>query len=436
MDPQTGVSLRPLPFHAANLLIHVVTACVVYRLLLRLVGRPWPALAGAMLFAIHPVQVESVASVSGIQGLLCGMFGLSAVLQYTHFAAPDPGDRPWLRYAFAVALFVCSVLSKPLGTMVPVIAGLVDVFFLRHNWRAAVRSLWPWVVVALPYVILTKLIQPDKQLDVEVPCWTRPFIAADAVTFYLYKIVFPVWLGLFYGRTPGSVLKHDAIFYMWLVPAAIAIAPLAATRSTPGADRRGTHLPRGTGAVSGLVRFNSQQYSTVSDHYLYLPMFGVALAAAWALARSWCGEPGRRGRVTLVCAVLLGDWPARRRSRRGHGTTPHAVPKRPVGEPECEGGEMRRGNCRLSMAEWLAAELGIGIGNRKSAIHASPPASRLSPCIRYNPPRHDFGPARHITKRFGGDTVALADIDLRDPTPASCSSCSAPAAAARARCCG
>src|SRR3954447_6409946 len=47
---QTGVSLRPLPFHAANLLIHLITVAIVYRLLMRLVGRRWPGLAGAMLY--------------------------------------------------------------------------------------------------------------------------------------------------------------------------------------------------------------------------------------------------------------------------------------------------------------------------------------------------------------------------------------------------
>jgi hypothetical protein len=49
----------------------------------------------------------------------------------------------------------------------------------------------------------------------------------------------------------------------------------------------------------------------VWDHYLYLPLFGVALAAAWALARPWSREPARRGRIALACAVLLGALAAR-----------------------------------------------------------------------------------------------------------------------------
>jgi hypothetical protein len=304
-DLQTGVSLRPFPFHAANLLVHLITAAVVYRLLVRLVGRRWPALAGAMLYALHPVQVESVAHVSGIQGLLCGMFGMSAVLQYTHFAAPDPGDRPRLRYGLAAGLFVCAVLSKPLGVVVPVVAGLVDVFFLRRSWRAAVWSLWPWVVVALPYVVLTKSIQQGKMFDVDVPYWTRPFIAADAVAFYLYKLAFPVRLGLFYGRTPGSVLKHDAIFYMWIVPAGLAVALWQGRERLRPVIGAALIFLAALAPVSGLIRFNSQVYSTVWDHYLYLPMFGVALAAAWAISLPWYREPRRARRVAIACAIVL-----------------------------------------------------------------------------------------------------------------------------------
>ena len=334
VDPQTGVSLRPLPFHAANLLIHVVTACVVYRLLLRLVGRPWPALAGAMLFAMHPVQVESVASVSGIQGLLCGMFGLSAVLQYTHFAAPDPGDRPWLRYAFAVALFVCSVLSKPLGTMVPVIAGLVDVFFLRSDWQAAVRSLWPWVMVALPYLILTKSIQPGKQYDVDVPYWTRPFIAADAVTFYLYKLVFPVWLGLFYGRTPGSVLKHNAIFFMWIVPAAIAIALWHWRERLRPLIGAALIFLAGLAPVSGT---DSVQLAGVFDRLGPLPLpppvrrrpGGGVGAGPTVVPASRDGGP-RRDRLRGAAGAASASAPGSRPPLARH---PHAVRERPLGEP-------------------------------------------------------------------------------------------------------
>ena len=187
----------------------------------------------------------------------------------------------------------------------PIVVGLVDVFFLRRNWRAAVRSLWPWIVVALPYVILTKSIQPDKPFDVEVPYWTRPFIAADAVTFYLYKIIFPAWLGLFYGRHAGvgAEARRDLLHVARaggdrgrVLAAAAKLRPLIGAALI---------FLAALAPVSGLVRFNSQQFSTVWDHYLYLPMFGVALCGGVGAARPWCREPRRRGQVTLLCAALL-----------------------------------------------------------------------------------------------------------------------------------
>lgn len=81
-----GIRLNPYVFHTANLLVHLTAVLAAYALLRRLIGRQWPALAGAMLFAIHPLQVEPVAWVTGLKDVLSGMLTIAALWQYVCYA--------------------------------------------------------------------------------------------------------------------------------------------------------------------------------------------------------------------------------------------------------------------------------------------------------------------------------------------------------------
>ena len=319
-EAATGTGLHPLPFHALNLVVFSITCVVVYRLLRRLVGPHWPAAAGALLFALHPIQVESVAHASGVQGLLCVLFSLLALGQYLRFAESSPGRRTlpggaiwpelpaarWRHYVLATLLFVIAFLCKPLGMVVPVMAGVLDVFFVGRPVRRAAIALAPWLLLAVACAVWTKSLQPPPRFDVQIPWWFRPGVAADAVAVYLYKLVFPAHLGLTYGRTPASLMRSDAAFYTWLVPVALAVALWQRRRSARPLVGAALLFVAALLPVLGLARFNYQSHSTVADRYMHLPMFAVALAAAWALARPWLSSHPRRVRVAAwACGVVL-----------------------------------------------------------------------------------------------------------------------------------
>src|SRR5207248_102963 len=112
------------------------------------------------------------------------------------------------------------------------------------------------------------------------PAWERPLVAADALAFYLVKLVFPRDLVVAYGRTPDRVLSQPQVYVAWMLPAAVA-AMIWLWR--PGRRWLGAAallVLAGLGPTLGLVNFDFQYFSTVADHYLYLPMFGVALGLA------------------------------------------------------------------------------------------------------------------------------------------------------------
>jgi Tfp pilus assembly protein PilF len=304
--PQTP-PLNPAVFHGLNLAVHLAAACVAYLLLRDLVGRSLPALLGALLFALHPMQVEPVAWISGTKDLLFGLFSLLAVSQYVGLARDDvaeahvPAGEWYGRYLLALLCFVLAMLSKPTAVIVPFVVIAIDRLMIGRSWTRVLSWTWPWVVLALPCAIVAKLSQPAAHAaSWATPLWTRPLIAADALAFYLYKLVFPLVLTFDYGRTPQRVLTSGWLYWTWIIPAVLAVIALRVRRSAPAAATAGGIMIIVLLPVLGLTPFDFQAYSTVADHYLYFAMIGPALLAAWLVARF-----GRNAAVIVAAVVLL-----------------------------------------------------------------------------------------------------------------------------------
>ena len=171
------------------------------------------------------------------------------------------------------------------------------------------RWLWPWLALAAACAVWTKLVQPAAAAGTVAP-WLRPLIAADALAFYLYKILWPTRLGLDYGRRPSVALAEGWAYVTWVVPAVVGLLLWSCRRRAPALLAAGVAFVAALTPVLGLIRFDFQTYSTVSDHYLYVPMFAVAFAVAWALSRV---PPRAQGLKSLSCLSCLRSWAARSR---------------------------------------------------------------------------------------------------------------------------
>ncbi len=314
---QGMIELNPWVFHGASIALHIGSAAVVFSILRRLLKRDGPALVGAMLFALHPVQVETVAWASGAKDLLCGLLSLIAMLQYLRWrgvgssgsavgsasadrsfsAEADPTAAPT---AFPIAIFamLAAMLAKPTAIVVPLMAGAIDLWIIGRPVRCVVRPILLMLLLTIPCIIWTRLVQ-ESHLATYTPLWTRPLIAADAIAFYLYKIVFPYTLTIIYGRTPQSVLASGALWWTWIVPAAIGVVLFFFRGRVPWLVGCALAFVGALLPVLGFTRFSFQGHSTVADHYLYLPMFPVALAAAWLISR----RPTTP--VYVACGIIL-----------------------------------------------------------------------------------------------------------------------------------
>jgi len=307
--------LDPRVFHTLNLALHLAAGCVVFFLLRDLIpgNADLPALAGAMLFVLHPVQVEPVAWVSGMKDLLMGLLALAAIWQYVRLARDEaqgaliPPGEWWGRYGAASGLFVLAMLSKPTAVVAPLIVIVLDRWVIGRAWKNVIVWTGPWLALAVPVAIIARAVQPAPLAHggaAVVALWARPLIAADALAFYLYKLIVPAALTFDYGRTPTLVLQRQWHYYTWVMPVAVAGILLALRRRARAVAAGGLILLIGVLPVLGLVRFDFQNFSTVADHYLYLAMLGPALALAWLLSlRPTPLTLGVTGAVLLMLAA-------------------------------------------------------------------------------------------------------------------------------------
>jgi hypothetical protein len=293
--PGGPIQLDPLPFHATNLLVHVASAILAFFILKRCVQSVWAACIGSLVFAIHPVQVESVAWASGLKDVLAGCFSLAAILQYLRFAETPPQDprRRW-RYLAVIVWLYLGQLAKPSAVVVPVVVFAIDWLILRTPPRQVLRRVTPIFLLCLPVMILASAIQ---QFPPEADLLHRPLIALNTFSFYLWKIAWPAGLAPDYALTATRVLHSPWIRWCWVIPLAVVIALLLARRR-PVFLAAAIIFISGILPVLGLVTFGFEAQSTVADHYLYLPMLGIGLVVAAILSRV-------RLPVAAVCGVIL-----------------------------------------------------------------------------------------------------------------------------------
>lgn len=304
-------------FHGVNLALHLVSTLLVFLVVRALLQRrgetqPRPASGGetalaataASLFALHPVQVETVAWISEAKGGLSATLGLLGLL--VHY-------RSSKKFA-TVALFMAASLAKPSAIVFPGILLLTDRILLGRSLKAsaAVPAL-AWLVL-LPVGLATKHLQPNLNMDFIPSLGERLAVAADALAFYVWKLVVPSSLALDYGRSPQYVLLHIASWRLVLSIvfslAGVMVAAHAVYRPT---RTRPWYAFLSCGwavflfallPVLGLVPFEFQDFSTVADRYLHLSMFGASMMAVgpfMLLRRPSIARPV----VMLATAVIL-----------------------------------------------------------------------------------------------------------------------------------
>ena len=315
------IAMNPWVFHGFNVLLHVASALVAWAILGRFVSRA-AAGVGAMFFALHPVQVEAVAWAAGMKDVLSGLLVLLALWQYVEYvrarqrkalSEESPNTDRSLNvhaesayaagahYGLALGAFILAMLAKPSAMVAPALVFVIDWWLLGRSPKKVLGALATWFALSLACAVSARLAQvTDLQ---PAPLWARPLIAGDALAFYLSKLIWPCSLGIDYGRRPDVVMGHWWFYAAWIIPAATATLLWLNRRRAPELLVAGAVFLIALSPVLGLVPFQFQYLSTVTDHYLYVAILGPALAVGWLFDRAVRRVPFSA--VAAAAAVML-----------------------------------------------------------------------------------------------------------------------------------
>jgi tetratricopeptide (TPR) repeat protein len=301
--------LAPAGYHAVNVLLHALSALLVWQIARRLrIPASWFI---AAVFALHPVQVESVAWITERKNVLSGLFYLLALRAGLNFL--ERGRARW--YASSLLLFVAALLSKTVTCTLPVAVLLIRWYQRRRIAGRDVQLVTPMLVVGLVAGLLTAYLERTHVGAAEVE-WREGFferallIAPRAFWFYAGKIAWPHPLIFIYPRW-----ESDATAWISYVPLAGA---LLAAAGAALAVRWVGWAPLLLLAYSGVTLFPAlgffevypHRFSWVADHFDYLGSLGfIALYTTVVVWLGWRLGRSRRivaiGRVAAVCVLLV-----------------------------------------------------------------------------------------------------------------------------------
>lgn len=299
--------LHPEGYHWVNILLHVANAFLVWRLLLVLrVPGAWLA---AAIFALHPVQVESVAWITERKNVLMGLFFLLSLLAWVKFVETSSKQR-WRFYGLALVLYALALSSKTTACTLP--AALLLILWLKKtqiNWRR-LTQIAPFVALGIGMGLVTVWWERYHQgtqgelFAIGLP--ERFLVASRALWFYAGKLLFPANLAFSYPR--WTISLGNPLDYTWPLATAglAAVIYFARHRLGRGPEVAVLFFAATLSPVLGFIMLYTFRYSFVADHYQYLASIGPIALAAAGITRAFdvLGER-RRSLHGALCGALL-----------------------------------------------------------------------------------------------------------------------------------
>ncbi len=283
--------------HLTNVFVHAVAVLLLFAFLVRATGVCWPSAFVALMFALHPLHVESVAWISERKDVLTGFFWMLSLWAYVRYS-----ERPEkARYALLLVSFCLGLMSKPMIVSLPFLLLLLDVWPLRR--KVAVWEKVPLFALSAAAGIATYATQQSGgavRTFTSVPFGLRIENALVSYVVYIGKMFWPAGLAVFY--------PYPLDIPVWQ-PVLAAIVLLGVSLAVVRSFRDRPYLVVGwfwylvtLAPVIGIVQVGGQARA---DRYLYVPMIGLTMMLAWGAAdvvRQWPRmQPAVIAAAALAC---------------------------------------------------------------------------------------------------------------------------------------
>ena len=297
--------LNTTGYHWISLLLHAANALLVWAVLARLkVPGSWLA---AAIFALHPVQVESVAWITERKNVLMGFFFLLTLIAWIAFV-DERTRRPWIFYCLALILYVLALSAKATACTLP--AALFLVLWLQKQpvtLRRVVRIV-PFLLLGIAMGIVAVWWERYHQgtnpaVFVFLSPIERILVASRAVWFYLSKIFWPSSLTFIYPR--WKISPTHLLDYIWLLAVIGGCVAIYAVRRYVGrsVEVATAFFVATLSPVLGFIMLFTFRYTFVADHYQYLACIGpIALVSTGIVSLS---DKFAQYRGAIVSATLL-----------------------------------------------------------------------------------------------------------------------------------
>lgn len=301
--------MNPGRHHLSNVFFHMAGVLLLFLTLYRMTGAIWPSAVAAALFALHPINVESVAWISERKNVLSTFFWMLTLFAYGYYH-----ERPgMLRYLTVLFVFTLGLLAKPMLVTLPFVLLLLDYWPLGRNSRPAPngiseKTVYHLIIEKIPlfllsglavYLASSSLSGAGNYASLEsIPMTLRIGNASVSYIKYIGKMIWPAHLAIFYSYPESVPIWQITGALIFLVSVSIFVLFLLKQHAYLAVGWFwfvGTLIP-----VSGLVQ--AGLWPAMADRWAYVPLIGLFIMIAWGgkeIVNRWQPE-----RITLAFAAL------------------------------------------------------------------------------------------------------------------------------------
>jgi tetratricopeptide (TPR) repeat protein len=296
--------LKPGPHLLVNLAMHIFNAILLFFILQRMTSAPIKSALVALLFAVHPLNIESVAWLAERKTVLSTLFFLAAIYTYVHFTETK---KKWT-YAVILCLYALGLMSKPPILTFPVLllaldywplnrfrksdAGSSDrktdsatpinifISFCKSNNGMIILEKAPFFILSVLSLSITMVSIMHHQMVVNyqiVPFYLRVYNFFVSIFQYLYNIAWPVELSIFYPF-PRTIFLTDFVLAL-LAVVLITIVTFMMRRKRPWLITGWCWFLIALSPASGLIQ--AGLWPAIANRYMYIPMIGLFIMVIW-----------------------------------------------------------------------------------------------------------------------------------------------------------